>query len=192
MLALNAQQILEDNQVFAPGQKQAFYMRSLQITANLQLRGIFTSDIKYTVATLPKEMAFKILKGQDWFGLYGWIDYPAASGEERADKENEATNNVNSLSSVRAPKSQVKSKSKSVKFTSEDRKIESLEEEKIQTKIERNTLESQPHQEINETLERQELIEKTVRDIEDIKNQYCMSLEEKNLQSNAEVTLFYN
>jgi hypothetical protein len=38
-------------------------MRSLQVTSNVQIRGIYTSDIRYTVQTLPKDMALKILKG---------------------------------------------------------------------------------------------------------------------------------
>jgi hypothetical protein len=63
--------------VFPPGQKHAFHLRSLQLTASLQIRGIYTSDIKYTAGTLPKEMALKLIKGQqDWFSLYHWIQYP--------------------------------------------------------------------------------------------------------------------
>lgn len=42
-------------------------MRSIQVTANLMIRGVYTSDIKYTVQTLPKEMALKLAKVKDWF-----------------------------------------------------------------------------------------------------------------------------
>lgn len=38
----------------------------------------------------------------------------------------------------------------------------------------------------------QDRVEKTIRDIEDIKNQYQLNLEEKHLQPNAEITFYYN
>ena len=49
VLCINGWQVLEENHVFASGQKASFFMRSIQVTANVQVRGIYTSDIKYTV-----------------------------------------------------------------------------------------------------------------------------------------------
>jgi hypothetical protein len=57
-------------------------MRSLQVTANLQIKGLYTSDIRYTPQTLPKDLSLKILKGQDWYSLYSWFEYPVQEGEE--------------------------------------------------------------------------------------------------------------
>ena len=76
IICINAFQVLAENNVFAPGQKSGFFMRSIQITANIQVKGMYTSDMKYTVQTLPKDMALKMLKGQDWFSQYAWIEYP--------------------------------------------------------------------------------------------------------------------
>jgi hypothetical protein len=63
VVCINALQILESANAFAAGQNKTFYMRSLQVTANVMVKGIYTSDIKYTVQTLPKDMALKTLKG---------------------------------------------------------------------------------------------------------------------------------
>jgi len=76
VLCINGWQLLEENHAFMACQKASFHMRSIQVTANIQVRGIYTSDIKYSVQTLPKDMALKILKGQDWFSQYAWIEYP--------------------------------------------------------------------------------------------------------------------
>lgn len=52
-------------------------MRSLQVSSNVQVRGIFTSDIKYSVPTLPKDMALKLTKSKDWYEQYAWFEYPS-------------------------------------------------------------------------------------------------------------------
>jgi hypothetical protein len=130
VLCLNAHQILEANQLFPPGQKESFFMRSLQATANVQIRGIYTSDIRYTVQTLPKEMALKILKGQDWFAQYSWFEYPQQEGAEpntasEAAKENAQSNNGSkkpSIKGVSRPGTAKKAggPGKSVKFTNNE------------------------------------------------------------------------
>jgi WD40 repeat protein len=152
VLCINGAQVLEDNHVFAAGQKASFFMRSLQVTANVQIRGIYTSDMRYTVGTLPKDMALKILKGQDWFSQYAWIEYPAVEGD--APKEN---NSTNTSSKQRARPS------KQVKFHGDKPPVVIVTEEE---KVSHPTIISSEEQ----TLPKQEeIIEKTVRDIEDIK-----------------------
>ncbi len=97
IICINALQILESANAFVAGQNKTFYMRSLQVTANVQVKGIYTSDIKYTVQTLPKDMALKTLKGQEWFALYSWFEYPfqdgPGSGEAEVKENNQATVN---------------------------------------------------------------------------------------------------
>lgn len=45
------------------------------MTANCQIRGVFTSDIKYTLNTLPKDMCMKVTK-LNFFSAYAWEEYP--------------------------------------------------------------------------------------------------------------------
>lgn len=52
-------------------------MRSMQVSSSVMIRGVFTSDIKYTVQTLPKDMQLKLTKSKDWFAQYAWFEYPS-------------------------------------------------------------------------------------------------------------------
>lgn len=98
-------------------------MRSLQVTANVQVKGIYTSDIKYTVQTLPKDMALKTLKGQEWFALYSWFEYPfqdgPGSGEAEVKENNQATVNGQKKSNIRPVSAKKQQNGKSVKFNGE-------------------------------------------------------------------------
>ena len=40
------------------------------------IRGIFTSDILYSLRSLPKEMGFRVGKGEEWGELYVWVQIP--------------------------------------------------------------------------------------------------------------------
>ena len=76
VLVFDALHLLSENKVFAAGQAQKFALRSFQVCATVALRGIYTSDILYTVTSLPKAMKFKPPKDSDWFKEYAWIQIP--------------------------------------------------------------------------------------------------------------------
>jgi len=60
IIQLNVFNILEDNNMFSKvSEEKKFYLRSFQVCSNQFIRGIATSDIEYTVATFPKELALK-------------------------------------------------------------------------------------------------------------------------------------
>jgi hypothetical protein len=48
------------------------------------LRGVFTSDIQYSVTSLPKQMSLRIAADKDWFAEYGWISIPDAQIDHSA------------------------------------------------------------------------------------------------------------
>eukprot|EP00929_Paragymnodinium_shiwhaense_P063722 TRINITY_DN31854_c0_g2_i1.p1 TRINITY_DN31854_c0_g2~~TRINITY_DN31854_c0_g2_i1.p1 ORF type:complete len:2111 (-),score=425.53 TRINITY_DN31854_c0_g2_i1:245-6577(-) len=52
----------------------SFVLKTIQLCASLYSRGIYTSDIRYTGDTLPKEMMFDHHSGFD--DRYHWIDVP--------------------------------------------------------------------------------------------------------------------
>jgi hypothetical protein len=51
-------------------------LRGIQICSNLITRGIYTSSNVYDWNSLPKEMAFKIVKGGRWEDNYSFIYLP--------------------------------------------------------------------------------------------------------------------
>eukprot|EP00347_Sterkiella_histriomuscorum_P023802 403333335 len=120
MIALNAYNLLESNNVFISGQAHSFSMRSFQATANSSIKGIFTSDIKYTVQTLPKDMAMKNTKDKEWFAQYAWIDYPhdqqneidqmTLQEEKSSGVETGKENNKNKSNKVLSKQADLKSK----------------------------------------------------------------------------------
>jgi hypothetical protein len=48
-------------------------VRNIQLCANAMYRGVFTSDVLYRTDTLPKDMAFRKGKHEQWSDLYDWI-----------------------------------------------------------------------------------------------------------------------
>lgn len=76
LVCVNIQNILETNKVFSSSQPQKFLLRSFQVCASVQVKGVYTSDIQYTVSSLPKAMGFKLNAGKDWFSEYGWLSIP--------------------------------------------------------------------------------------------------------------------
>jgi hypothetical protein len=52
-------------------------LKGIQICSNLIIRGIYTSSNVYDWNSLPKEMAFKIVKGGRWEDNYNFLYLPA-------------------------------------------------------------------------------------------------------------------
>ena len=52
-------------------------LRGMQVCSNLIVRGIYTSSNIYDWNSLPKEMAFKLIKGGRWEDHYNFIYYPS-------------------------------------------------------------------------------------------------------------------
>jgi hypothetical protein len=48
-------------------------LESIQICSKLFVRGIYTSDNLYNVKTLPREIAFRLAKGEEFEKSYSWI-----------------------------------------------------------------------------------------------------------------------
>ena len=51
-------------------------LRGVQLCSNISVRGIYTSDNVYEWSTLPKEMAFKLVKGGKYEDCYNFFYYP--------------------------------------------------------------------------------------------------------------------
>lgn len=51
-------------------------IKGIQICANLNIRGIYTSDNVYDWENLPKEMSFKMVKGGRWEDNYNFLYIP--------------------------------------------------------------------------------------------------------------------
>jgi hypothetical protein len=68
-------------------------MRSFQICSSLQVKNVYTSDIKYASNTLPKGMALKVTgKDKNWFSEYAWVSLPEGEVEQEPIKENLPSN----------------------------------------------------------------------------------------------------
>ncbi|KAL4455065.1 hypothetical protein ABPG74_006447 [Tetrahymena malaccensis] len=52
-------------------------LRSIQLCSTLSIRGVFTSDVCYSVKNLPKELDFKPPKDRQWSGTYQIVYYPS-------------------------------------------------------------------------------------------------------------------
>ena len=131
-------------------------------------------------------MALKTLKGQEWFSMYSWFEYPFQEGpgslEVELKENNQATANSSKKSNIRAVSGK---KGKTVKFNNGD-----LEQQQITLEeVKASAMEVEP---IVTIIPNQDRIEKTIKDIEEIKNQYQLNLEEKHLQPKAEITFYYN
>lgn len=59
--------------------------KMITICANLIVRGVYTSDILYNPKTLPKEMALKAVKIEEWHRENDWIHFPEAFGNENME-----------------------------------------------------------------------------------------------------------
>lgn len=56
------------------------------------LKGVYTSDIQYTVTSLPKAIGFKLAQGKDWFSEYGWLQIPNVELDHTAQAIAKKTN----------------------------------------------------------------------------------------------------
>ena len=52
--------------------KGNYYVKKMEICANLNIRGVYTSDNVYDWSSLPREMGFKTVKGQKWDEFYSF------------------------------------------------------------------------------------------------------------------------
>lgn len=81
---------LENYGLFAKGAVKSFRgchtIKSIQVCANLVLRGIYTSPNVYDWDSLPKEMSFKLVKGGRWSDQYNFIYLPASTSPEEIRK----------------------------------------------------------------------------------------------------------
>lgn len=86
IILIDAKAIVRELLVFAQQGKKEKYiinipdekhldieLTSIQICAKLFVRGIYTSDNLYNVKTLPRELAFRLAKGEEFEKSYSWI-----------------------------------------------------------------------------------------------------------------------
>lgn len=68
-------------------------MTHLQVCAKLFLRGIYTSDNLYSVKTFPKELSYRLGKGEQFDKSYQWLTLDSAINPDLfrdiTDKEND-------------------------------------------------------------------------------------------------------
>jgi len=50
---VHVMELFEAHKVFLPKSKKSILMRSLQVCGNITIRGIYTSDIQYTIKVYP-------------------------------------------------------------------------------------------------------------------------------------------
>jgi hypothetical protein len=62
-------------------------LKTVKICANLEIRGIYTSDRLYTSGTLPKDMQYKITKTENWDAMYDWFFFPHGDKENNPQEE---------------------------------------------------------------------------------------------------------
>ena len=74
IIQINIFSILEENNFFSKkSEEKKFYLRSFQVWSNQFMRGLMTSDIEYNVTNFPKELALKCKGNDDWYKLYSWV-----------------------------------------------------------------------------------------------------------------------
>ena len=80
ILCIDIEHHLENYGLFAKGVIQNYTgvhtLRGIQICSNMTVRGIYTSSNVYDWENLPKEMAFKMVKGGKWEEAYNFIYMP--------------------------------------------------------------------------------------------------------------------
>jgi hypothetical protein len=75
VLALNLPEILQQYTGYS------FHsVKSFKVCSNLLCRNVFTTDEQFTPATLPRDAAFPLLRGQEWLARYNWMEYTVAQG----------------------------------------------------------------------------------------------------------------
>ena len=77
VLHIQGSKILSEAGAFSPSNTEKnFYLWGVQVCSNLWIKGLYTSDIAYTVATFPKECGLKVKPGDDWHKEYCWKVIP--------------------------------------------------------------------------------------------------------------------
>ena len=77
-------QLMSRSQLFPPTYsiEGAHKLRSLNLCASIQIRGLYTSDNEYDVSSLPSDMRFKYpfdsstTSAQKWLEYFDWINLP--------------------------------------------------------------------------------------------------------------------
>ena len=64
-------------------------LRSINLCANMTVRGVYTSDIMYSPKTMPKEIALKSPKIEDWSKFYDWLFIPEKFADENWERAEE-------------------------------------------------------------------------------------------------------
>lgn len=77
-------------------------LKSINLCANMSVRGVYTSDILYSPKTMPKEIALKSAKIEDWSKFYDWVFLPERFGDENIEKVEEIQTKVRSASASKA------------------------------------------------------------------------------------------
>jgi WD40 repeat protein len=57
-----------------PPSHQYKCVKSFRLCSNLDVRGIFTSDTRYTLLDMPREMTFPVPRNQTWNARYVWME----------------------------------------------------------------------------------------------------------------------
>jgi hypothetical protein len=71
-------------------------LKSVTLSANIQVRGVYTSDNLYEYVTLPSDMRFKFsFDINRWEEFFEWINLPE---DLNRDKENSPTKSIKSQS----------------------------------------------------------------------------------------------
>ena len=95
VLCLDIKKLLESNyNLFL----QTHQLRSLTLCSSVSVRSLYTSDIKYSSKTLPKEMTFKLGKEEVWSDFYDWVSLPVG------DEENEPNTPLVPVEETKAPR----------------------------------------------------------------------------------------
>lgn len=203
IVQLNIYNILEENNMFSKSHgDNKFYLRSFQICSNQFIRDIVTSDIEYNVGTFPKDLALKS-KG-DWFTEYGWItigkgediEEPTQDVPKKSAKPQRPKSALRHTMGQPTEKDQESKSKKRVAFTLDKNEIKkdihpvenqenikdlaNLQEKRKSIKemhLEREEEDKKAiHDELYRVRDSSTLIERTKREIEDIKRQYEIEL----------------
>ena len=90
--------------MFAAGQPEKYFLRSFQVCATVSLKGIYTSDIQYTVTSLPKAIAYKMTPpATDWFQEFAWIQIPEKALDHQIE-HSKGKENSTKKSNLKRPK----------------------------------------------------------------------------------------
>lgn len=106
-------------------------LKSIVLCASMMVRGVFTSDILYTVKTLPKEMQFRVKEGA-WADLYDWITLPLTEDQNANPEESKELKPKKTIKAPKRLSSPVKRQASPAKRQPSPSKDEPIEETKAE------------------------------------------------------------